>query len=1053
VCHVLTTTKVDNIFISPKKKQINSSILAIFVKNKRDTNMITKGKYSYKFINNSLGWIAFAIASITYLLTMEPTVSLWDCGEFIATANGLEVGHPPGAPFFMIIARFFAIFAPSPDKVALMVNTMSSLASGFTILFLFWTITHFAKKALIKKEEDSSLGKIIAIMGAGMTGALAYTFSDTFWFSAVEAEVYSLSSLFTALVFWCILKWEDCSHEKHSNKWLILIAYLMGLSIGVHLLNLLAIPAIVFVYYFKKYKTTRNGIISASIISILILGIVLYGVIPGVVKIASWFELAFVNGMGLPFNSGVLFYAILLITAIIIGVRYSIKHNKIILNTIILGFTMIMIGYSSFAMIVIRSSANPTIDENNPDNVFSLLSYLNREQYGNRPLLSGNYYNAPLEEIKEGAPVYAKVGDKYKVVDHKMIYKYDSRFTTIFPRMYSSDPRHTQAYKSWGGTNGRKVTYGDQVLTVPTFTDNVKFFFSYQLGHMYFRYFMWNFAGRQNDIQGFGELSNGNWITGIPLLDNAMLGNQNELPSDMKNNKGKNKYYLFPFLLGLIGLLWQYRRGNKDFWVTLLLFFFTGIAIVLYLNQTPYQVRERDYAYAGSFYAFSIWIGLGALAIYEKLSLKLSSNSSAIIASTACLLLVPTIMACENWDDHDRSGRYATIAHAKNYLSSCEKDAILFTYGDNDTFPLWYAQNVEGIRKDIRIVNLSLLAGDWYITQMKRDCFKSKALPISFKEEQYTQGTRDMFYVEEHVKSAYDIKEILDFIKTDEVENKLHSQMGKAIDFAPTKHVFFPVDSTYLIESGQVKAKDADKMLKRLDITLTKRQYTKADMIVFDIIRENNWRRPVYFSIGMGPNEYMGLQKYFRLDGATYKIVPFASNSKDRYETGIIDTDILYDNYMNKFVWGDIKNPDVHMDEFHINTVGVIKYRSTAQRLAKKLNDEGKHDKAKAVLDRCLNELPIDKIGLDPNFIYIAEEYYNAKSPERADLLVRLLANKAYEHIRYYHSLSQENYKLFEKEEDRQIYIYKALMSVVHINKREELLKELQTKIESLYKQ
>lgn len=890
-------------------------------------------------------------------------------------------------------------------------------------------------------------------MGAGMTGALAYTFSDTFWFSAVEAEVYALSSLFTALVFWCILKWEQCAHEKHSNRWLVLIAYLMGLSIGIHLLNLLAIPAIVFVYYFKKYKTSRNGIISASVISIVILGAILYGVIPGVIKVASWFELGFVNGMGLPFNTGVLFYAILLITAVVLGIKYSVKYNKIIINTIIVGFMMIMIGYSSFAMVVVRSSANPTIDENNPDNVFSLLSYLNREQYGNRPLFFGKYYNAPLQDFEQGAAVYAKVGDRYKEVDRKFSYKYDSRFTTIFPRMYSADPRHIQAYKAWGGNSGKKIAYGDNTLTIPTFGDNLKFFFNYQLGHMYFRYFMWNFAGRQNDIQGNGELSYGNWITGIPVIDNVMLGNQSELPSDLKNNKGRNKYYLFPFLLGLIGLLWQYKRGNKDFWVTMLLFFFTGIAIVLYLNQTPYQVRERDYAYAGSFYAFTIWIGLGVIAIYEKLSKKLSEKNSALIASIACLLLVPTLMACENWDDHDRSGRYATIAHAKNYLSSCEKNAILFTYGDNDTFPLWYAQNVEGIRKDIRIVNLSLLAGDWYITQMKRDCFEAKALPISFKKEQYTQGTRDAFYVKEQIQNAYDIKEILNFIKSDEKDNKLYSESGRTVDFTPTKHVFFPVDSSYLIESGQVKAKDADKMLKRLDITLTKNQYTKADMIVLDIIRENNWRRPVYFSIGMGPNEYMGLQKYFRLDGATYRIVPFASNNEDKYEVGIIDTDILYDNYMNKFVWGGIKNPGVHMDEFHINTVGVIKYRSTAQRLAKQLNIEGKHKKAKAVLDKCMTELPSEKIGLDANIIYVAEEYYNAKAPKEADQLVRDLATKAYEHIRYYHTLSEEHYRLFEKEEDRQIYIYKALMSISNINKRTELQNELQTKIESLYKQ
>ena len=1014
--------------------------------------MMTKEKFSYNFINNSFGWIAFAIATITYLLTMEPSVSLWDCGEFITTAHGLEVGHPPGAPLFMIMARFFSIFAPSPDKVPLMINTMSALASSFTILFLFWTITHFAKKVLTKKDAVLTTPKIIAIMGAGLTGALAYAFSDSFWFSAVEAEVYASSSLFTAVVFWCILKWEDCSDEKHSNRWLVLIAYLMGLSIGVHLLNLLAIPAIVFAYYFKKYKTTRNGIISASVISVLILATVMYGIIPGVVKIASWFELAFVNGMGLPFNSGVVFYSILLVTGIIVGIRFTHKHNKVILNTIILGFMMIMIGYSSFAMIVIRSSANPPIDENNPDNVFSLLSYLNREQYGDRPLFFGQYYNAPLESSTEAGSVYAKIGDKYKVVDKKTDYVFDSRFTTIFPRMYSGNPRHIKAYKAWGGTNGRKVNVNGENVTIPSFADNIKFFFSYQLGHMYFRYFMWNFAGRQNDIQGNGELSYGNWITGISALDNVLLGNQDLLPSNLKNNKAKNKYFLLPFLLGFIGLLWHYRRNKKDFWLVMLLFFFTGIAIAMYLNQTPYQPRERDYAYVGSFYAFAIWIGLGALAIYEKLNTKLSDNNSAIIASVACLLLVPTLMACQNWDDHDRSGRYATIAHAKNYLNSCEKDAILFTYGDNDTFPLWYAQEVEGIRRDIRIVNLSLLAGDWYISQMKRDCYDAKALPISFKESQYITGTRDGIQVYEKIKKAYDIKDVLKFIKSDEKSNKLQYDENLFLEYFPTKSVYFPVDSAYLVNSGQVKAENKDKMLKRLDITLNKRQYTKSDMIVLDIIRENNWRRPVYFSIGMGMADYLGFDKYFQLEGAAYKIVPFKSDNEDNYSVGIIDSEKLYDTYMNKFTWGRMGEDDVYLDQFHINTIGVIKYRSTAQRLAEQLNAEGKHEKAMKVLDKCMKNLPLDKVSIDNSLIFFAQEYYGAKANKQGDKLMSDLIDSIYEDIRYYHSLSESHYKLYKREEERQMWATKTILQILHMYKRTELAGEAQTKIESLYK-
>lgn len=980
-------------------------------------------------------------------------MSLWDCGEFITTAHGLEVGHPPGAPLFMIMARFFSIFATSPDKVAYMINLLSCLASGFTILFLFWTITHLAKKVLTKGNQELNTGKIIAIIGAGLTGALAYTFSDSFWFSAVEAEVYASSSLFTAVVFWCILKWEDCANEKHSNRWLILIAYLMGLSIGVHLLNLLAIPAIVFVYYFKKYTPTRNGIISASFISVAILGSIMYGVIPGVIKIASWFELAFVNGLGLPFNTGVIFYSIIIISAIIFGINYTIKHNKVIINTVIVGFMMIMIGYSSYAMIVIRSSANPPIDENNPDNVFALLSYLNRDQYGNRPLLYGQYYNAPLEKINYGASIYAKVGNRYKEVDKKIDYDFDSRFTTIFPRMYSSEPMHINAYETWGGKGKKAVSVDGKTLYIPSFANNISFFFNYQLGHMYFRYFMWNFAGRQNDIQGNGELTYGNWITGIPFIDNAMLDNQEYLPSDLKNNKSRNTYYLLPLLLGLIGLFWQYKKDKKDFWVVMLLFFFTGIAIVIYLNQTPFQPRERDYAYAGSFYAFTIWIGLGALAVYEKLNSKVSNNISAITASAACILLVPTIMACENWDDHDRSGRYATISYAKNYLSSCEKDAILFTYGDNDTFPLWYAQEVEGIRRDIRIVNLSLLAGDWYVSQMKKDFHNAKGLPISFEEKQYIQGTRDAFIVYERIKKAYDAREILNFIKSDDPENKVELESRRLVDYSPTKEIFFPVDSAVLINSGQVKASNADKMLKRLDISLNKSQYTKADMIVFDIIRENNWKRPIYFSIGMGPKEYLGFEKYFRLDGAAYKIVPFKTENEGNYEYGSVDSDILYDNFMNKFTWGDIKKPDVYIDEFHRHTIGVLKYRPTAQRLAEKLNDEGKQEKAAKVLDKCMEELPIRNIGIDDITIALfAESYFHANKPEKGDVLIKQVANKSYEYIKYYHSLSESNYKLFERDEERQVYIYKTLISILEINNRKELSKELQTKIESLYK-
>ncbi|MGB5989516.1 MAG: DUF2723 domain-containing protein [Marinifilaceae bacterium] len=1045
-------TKVDNILIYPKDFRKNSSFLAIFVKTLRVKQDMTKGRFTYKFINNSLGWFAFAIATVTYILTLEPTLSLWDCGEFITTSYGLEVGHPPGAPLFMILGRFFSLFAPSAENVAFMINGLSALASGFCILFLFWTITHLAKKILTKKDSELSMGKTLAIMGAGLTGALAYTFSDTFWFSAVEAEVYALSSLFTAVVFWCILKWEDCANDKHSNRWLILITYLMGLSIGVHLLNLLAIPAIVFVYYFKKYKTTRKGLVYTSCISILILAAIIYGVIPGTVKLASWFELAFVNGMGLPFNSGVLFYTISLITAIILSVRYTHKHNKLIANTVILGFTMLMIGYSSYAMILVRSNANPPIDENNPDNVFSLLSYLNREQYGDRPLMFGQYYSAPTLETEENAPIYAKLDSTYKMVGRKTSRIYDSRFTTIFPRMYSSNPRHVKKYKQWGGTDGKKVSVEGRTVLIPSFANNMKFFFNYQLGHMYFRYFMWNFAGRQNDKQGHGELNRGNWISGIPFIDSIRLGNQDSITPEDRNDESRNVYFLFPLLFGLMGLLWHYKKDKKDFFVVLLLFFFTGFAIAIYLNQTPLQPRERDYAYAGSFYAFTIWIGLGCLAVFDRLNKKLNDKNAAIVAALASLLLVPTLMACQNWGDHDRSGRYLTLANAKNYLNSCEKDAILFTYGDNDTFPLWYAQEVEGVRRDIKVVIAGYLAGDWYITQMKRDFYKAKGLPISFKEKQYLTGTREAIPVYPKLDKAYDIKSILNFIKSDDKSNKLEYGDNKFYNYFPTKQVYFPVDSAFLINSGQVKAKDADKMLKRLDLTLDRDQYPKHALMVLDIIRENNWKRPVYFSIGMNKGDYLGLDKFFRLDGAAYKIVPFENEENKHYVLPSIDTDILYNNYINKFVWGRAKEKDVYIDRFHNYTLGVIRYKSTAYTLAQKLNDESKFTKAVEVLDKCLEELPVEKTEINNVLVNFASEYYRAGAIDKGDAINKKIVNNIYDKIIYYHSLSKEDYKLFEQEEAQNINAIKIIFSILQHYERKALLEVTQIKIESLYK-
>jgi len=692
------------------------------------------------------GAIVFLISFLIYYLTVEPTTSFWDCGEFIAASYKLEIGHPPGAPLYLLISRFFSLFASSPEQVALMVNMVSVVASAFTILFLFWTITHFAQKT-IKQSNELSISLIIVILGSGVVGSLSYAFSDTFWFSAVEAEVYALSSLFTAFVFWAILQWEKEEASKFANRWLILIAFVMGLSIGVHLLNLLTIPALVFVYYFKKYKTTPKGILSASAISILLLGFLMYGIIPQVVFLATQFELLFVNAMGMSFGSGLVAYFIILAAIFIFGIYFSQKRKMPILNTILLSITVILIGYSSYTVIVIRSQADTPMNENQPDNVFSLLSYLNREQYGNRPLLSGGYYDSEYKRDASGNVIskrlytYRKGEIKYeKIKKSNPNYEFKSGETTLFPRMYSRNASHASAYKSWGG-----VPTGSR----PNIIHNIRFFLKYQIGQMYFRYFMWNFSGRQNDEQGHGGITKGNWITGISPIDELMLGNQSELPSQSKNDKSKNKYYLLPLLLGLAGLLYTFSKSEKSFTVIMLLFFFTGIAIVLYLNQTPYQPRERDYAYAGSFYAFAIWIGMGTFALFTGVK-KILNEKSAAISAVTLTAAVPLLMAVQNYDDHDRSDRYTARDFAKNYLDSCAPNAILFTYGDNDTFPLWYLQEAEGYRTDVRVVNLSLLGTDWYINQVQKQAYESAPLPFTMPKKLYQKGKRDVLYLMEN---------------------------------------------------------------------------------------------------------------------------------------------------------------------------------------------------------------------------------------------------------------------------------------------------------------
>ncbi|HDR68691.1 MAG TPA: DUF2723 domain-containing protein, partial [Bacteroidaceae bacterium] len=724
---------------------------------------------NYRRLNLITGWGIFLISLVVYLLTIEPTTSFWDCGEFIATAYKLEVGHPPGAPIFMILGRFFTLFAGNDvTKIAITMNILSAMASAFTILFLFWTITHLVKK-FYDKEEKLSRGALITIMGSGAVGALAFTFSDSFWFSAGEAEVYSTSSLFTAVVFWAILKWENIADEPYANRWIILIAYLMGMSIGVHLLNLLTIPAIIFVYYFRKYTPTVKGIIASLLISGIILGGIIFVLIPGLTLVASRFELIFVNGFKLPFHSGAVFFGMLLVGGFILGIYYTHAKGKVIWNTVLLGLFMVVIGYFSYSIIVIRSAANTPLDESNPEDMFALYSYLNREQYGNNPLVYGPYFNARPISVEDEKPTYYKGDNEYYKVVRSREYKYDRHSEGIFPRMWSNQSRHAGEYIYWGkldesnlydvrrDANGNPIrgsmgefTYDrSRPVGKPTFGENLRFFFRYQVGYMYLRYFMWNFAGRQNDIQGHGELTKGNWISGIKFIDRARLGPQDNLPGFIKNNKAHNKYYMLPLLLGLIGAFFHYRKDLHDFWIVALLFFLTGLAIVVYLNQYPLQPRERDYAYAGSFYAYAIWIGIGFAALSHWASSKVKSWMTPVFILLITLLIVPGIMAKENWDDHNRSHRYTARALAHNFLNSCRPNAILFTNGDNDTFPLWYYQEVEGFRTDVRVVNLSYLTADWYIEQMTYKFYDSDPLPINKTKDKYIQGVRDYAYLVE----------------------------------------------------------------------------------------------------------------------------------------------------------------------------------------------------------------------------------------------------------------------------------------------------------------
>ena len=977
------------------------------------------------------------IATFVYVSTIESTSSFWDCGEFIAAAYNLEVGHPPGAPLFMLIGRFFTMFA-SNETAGYAMNIVSALSSSFTILFLFWSMSMLIKKIAVKTGEITT-SKTIAILGSSVVGALAYTFSDSFWFSAVEAEVYALSSLFTALVFWAILKWDSVSEEKHAIRWVVLIAYLIGLSIGVHLLNLLAIPAMVTVYYLKKRELTLKNFLKALGLSILILGVIQSMIIPGTVKIGAYFELIFVNSMGLPKHSGLITYIIMLIGLLSFGLYYTQTKGKVVANTVILCLTLILVGFSTYTVIMVRSAANPPMDENNPENAFSLLSYLNREQYGSLPLLHGQYFNTPLdsrEPYVEGPAQYMFDEETKTYIQtnkgEKSKPNYDKNTSGFFPRLYSSQPHHVSTYKQWSNFKGRKTKAGNgQMIDKPTFGENLTFFFSYQLNHLYWRYFMWNFAGRQNDIQGHGKITEGNWISGIPAIDSIRLGNQDKLPKSITNNQAHNTLFFLPFLLGIIGLLYHMKHNNKDWTVIMLLFFFTGIAIIINQNQSM-QPRERDYAYVGSFYAFAFWIGIGVYALFDMLSRKMPKTTSAIIVTIASLLAVPGLMASQNWDDHNRNGLYTARDFARNYLNSCAPNAILFTNGDNDTFPLWYVQDVERYRTDVRVVNLSLLNTDWYIQQMRRKAWIADGIPSRLPNKKIQQGTNDYLPVIEspNVKGFRDVDEIIAFIADDTPRSKVGLGQGsKQVDYLPSKNLRITVDKEKVLANGTVPQDKADRIVDNVDWTISKKYIMKNDLIILDILAANDWERPVYFAITTGNDSYLGLTDYFQLEGLSYRLVPYKANSYDN-QVGEINTEIMYDNLMNKFVWGGMVEGDVYMNSN--NRRMCMNFRNNYTRLAQEYIRLGKNEKAVEVLDKSVASIPERNVPYDYFMLTSVELYYRAGEYEKGNAIVRSLVDRYADDLTYYLSLKGSHRKSINDDSERAKYILQQLIMLTN---------------------
>ncbi len=987
---------------------------------------------SYKKWNRRLGWVVFAIAAIVYLLTMEPSSSLWDCGEFIATSYKLEVGHPPGAPLFMILARIATMFAPSTYYVPHAVNAMNCFASAFTILFLFWTITHLARKMFTRGGEELTESNGWAALSAGIIGALSYTFTDTFWFSAVEGEVYALSSMFTALVVWLMLRWEDESDEPHSLRWIILIAYLMGLSIGVHILNLLTIPALVFIYYFRRYQnTTLKGVVIATIVSGAILLFVNAFVLSQSIYIGAMVDLFFVNTLGLPVNSGMVLYSLLLIGGLGFASYYTHRRRMVIANVIALSMTMLFIGYSSYASVTIRALTNPPMNSNQPDNPHALLSLLGRDQYGSKPIIYGASYAAPVEDYETRMVYTLEEDGKYKKNELLSGYKYADEFMKFFPRMWDSR-RGEGGYKPWAAyrtkvgpvldaegnvmrdANGlvrmqEQLEYGEVVnhmgnqIVEPTFGENINFFFTYQLGYMFWRYFLWNFVGRQSDIQAStATISDGNWLSGVKFIDEAYLGPQEYLPREVADNKGRNTYYFLPFLLGLLGLLWQLNSDQKRFSIVMWLFIMMGVALVVYFNTSPSEPRERDYVFAGAFYAYCIWVGFGVLALRELIcAVTKKDGRMAITVATILSLSVPTILAGENWDDHDRSGRTSARDIGWNYLQSTLPNSIILNYGDNDTFPLWFNQEVDGVRTDVRIMNTSYLGGDWYIDQMKTWANDAAPVPFSLPRSKYSYAN-DLIPIDSRVQRSVPIKEVIDFINNDDSRTQIQLSDGSYTDYIPTSRIALPVNKQNALDAGIVKPEDADKMVDTIHFALPKKTIDKSEMMILDMLANFNWERPIYFT-QVYILQNLGLLDYLQFDGYAYRLVPIPTPFRSAWDVGRVDPDYAGPLLMDTFKYGNLSDPSVYVDYTIQYNVNASKAREGFARVAQAYTQRGDNEKAIELLDKALEVLPTNQLRFtDANTLPLVEAYYAAGAIDKGDDLLIEYANNIVEYIEYY---------------------------------------------------